>query len=270
MSANRALFGRLPVELRYDSIMPISNGLNLAGGSAKIEEARKRLIVALDVPDADSAQKLVDRLECSCRWVKVGLELFVAAGPCIVEKLLARDLSVFLDLKFHDIPNTVAGAVRSASSLGVGMMTLHAGGGPAMLAAANEAITGLKNPPQLLAVTVLTSMDQAQLTATGVARTPAEQVKLLAAAGLGAGVNGFVCSPEEVASLRALTGPEGVLVVPGIRPSGADAGDQKRIATPASAIRDGASYLVVGRPITQAASPAEAAEAIVQEIAKAL
>ena len=139
-----------------------------------------------------------------------------------------------------------------------------------MLAAAKQAIAGLKNPPQLLAVTVLTSMDQAQLAASGVARTPAEQVKLLAAGGLGAGINGFVCSPEEVASLRALTGPEGVLVVPGIRPAGADAGDQKRIATPASAIRDGASYLVVGRPITQADNPAAAAEAIVQEISAAI
>jgi orotidine-5'-phosphate decarboxylase len=249
--------------------MPISDGLNAGSGSLKLDEARKRLIVALDVPDAASALKLVDRLECSCRWVKVGLELFVAEGPGIVEKLLARDLSIFLDLKFHDIPNTVAGAVRSASSLGVGMLTLHAGGGPAMLAAAREAVAGLKNPPQLLAVTVLTSMDQAQLAATGVGRSLAEQVKLLTAAGLGVGINGFVCSPEEVATLRAMTGPEGVLVVPGIRPAGTEAGDQKRIATPASAIRDGASYLVVGRPITQAANPAEAAEAIVQEIAAA-
>ncbi len=251
--------------------MPISNGLNVtAAAHSGSEIARERLIVALDVPDVAAALNLVDRLEASCRWVKVGLELFVAAGPGIVETLLGRDLSVFLDLKFHDIPNTVAGAVRSASSLDVGMMTLHAGGGPAMLAAAKQAIAGLKNPPQLLAVTVLTSMDQAQLAASGVARTPAEQVKLLAAGGLGAGINGFVCSPEEVASLRALTGPEGVLVVPGIRPAGADAGDQKRIATPASAIRDGASYLVVGRPITQADNPAAAAEAIVQEISAAI
>ena len=139
-----------------------------------------------------------------------------------------------------------------------------------MLAATRDAVAGLKNPPQLLAVTVLTSMDQGQLAATGVERTPAGQVRLLAAGGLGAGINGFVCSSEEVSALRALTGPEGVLVVPGIRPTGADAGDQKRIATPASAIRDGASYLVVGRPITQAANPAEAAEAIVREIAAAV
>jgi orotidine-5'-phosphate decarboxylase len=237
---------------------------------AHIEKARKRLIVALDSPDAASALALVGQLEKSCQWFKVGLELFIAAGPAVVEPLVARGHSVFLDLKLYDIPNTVAGAVRSATSLGVKMLTLHAAGGPVMLAAARAALDGIENPPELLAVTVLTSMDEAQVKAVGVDRSPAEQVELLARMGLAAGVRGFVCSPQEVAALRALTGPEGVLVIPGIRPAGAAIGDQKRIATPAEALRLGASYLVVGRPITQAADPAEAAEAILQEMAEAL
>jgi orotidine-5'-phosphate decarboxylase len=235
-----------------------------------LEEARRRLIVALDVPDAASALALVSKLEPTCHWFKVGLELFVSAGPAIVEQLSARGHSVFLDLKFNDIPNTVAGAVRSATALGARMMTLHASGGPAMLAAARDAIQGINNPPELLAVTVLTSMDQAQTAAVGLERTPAEQVALLARMGLVAGMRGFVCSPREVASLRALAGPDGVLVIPGIRPAGAATGDQKRVATPADALRAGASYLVVGRPITQAHDPAEAAKAILREMAEAL
>jgi orotidine-5'-phosphate decarboxylase len=235
-----------------------------------IEEARKRLIVALDVPSASTALELVNRLERTCQWFKVGMELFTAAGIAAVEPLVARGHSVFLDLKFCDIPNTVAGAVRSAAALGVRLITIHASGGPAMLAAAQEALAGLANPPQLLAVTVLTSMDQAQTTAVGLSRTPAEQVELLARMGLEAGIRGFVCSPQEVSTLRTLTGPGGVLVIPGIRPAGAATGDQKRIATPADALRNGASYLVVGRPITQAPDPAQAAEAILAEMAEAL
>jgi orotidine-5'-phosphate decarboxylase len=236
----------------------------------KISDARKRLIVALDVPSAAAAAELVNRLEGLCQWFKVGLELFTAAGPQVLEPLAARGFSVFLDLKFHDIPNTVAGAVRSAAALGVRMMTVHAGGGPTMLAAAQSALDGMANPPQLLAVTVLTSMDEAQLKATGLERSPALQVKLLANLALKAGIRGFVCSPQEVAVLRTLTGPSGVLVVPGIRPAGSEVGDQRRIATPSEALRAGASYLVVGRPITQAADPAEAAEAILKEMAEAI
>jgi orotidine-5'-phosphate decarboxylase len=235
-----------------------------------MEAARKRLIVALDFPDSASALELADRLEGTCQWFKVGLELFAATGPAVVETLLRRGHSIFLDLKFHDIPNTVAGAVRSAAALGVGMMTVHASGGPVMLAAAKDALEGIASPPQLLAVTVLTSMDQSQISATGIDRTPAGQVALLGSMGLSAGINGFVCSPQEVAAVRSLTGRDGVLVVPGIRPAGAGIGDQKRIATPADALRQGASYLVVGRPITQATNPAEAAEAILAEMAEAL
>jgi orotidine-5'-phosphate decarboxylase len=234
-----------------------------------LTSAREQLIVALDVPSAEAALRLVKKLDGVCHWFKIGMELFTAAGPSIVEKLVAGGCSVFLDLKFHDIPNTVAGAVRSATKLGARMITLHAAGGPAMLAAAREALAGLADPPQLLAVTVLTSIDDAQLKATGIARTPAKQVELLARMGLGSGIRGFVCSPQEVAALRALTGRDGVLVVPGIRPAGSGAGDQARLATPAEALRKGASYLVVGRPITQAADPAAAAEAIVREMAGA-
>jgi len=235
-----------------------------------LELARERLIVALDVPTAAAAINLVNQLEGSCRWFKVGLELYVSAGPEVLKPILARGHKVFLDLKLYDIPNTVAGAVRSAAALGVQMLTLHAGGGPAMLMAAKQALEGIENPPQLLAVTVLTSMDQAQIASVGVGRSPAEQVELLAKMGITAGMNGFVCSPEEVARLRKLTGPGGVLVIPGIRPAGADTGDQKRIATPAAALKKGASHLVVGRPITQAADPADAAEAILREMAAAL
>lgn len=235
-----------------------------------VEQARSRLIVALDLPDAAAAMGLVDRLEGRCAWFKVGLELFVSAGPAILERLLGRGHSIFLDLKFMDIPNTVAGAVRSAAGLGVGMITVHAAGGPAMLAAAQSAIEGLENSPQLLAVTVLTSIDAAQARAVGLDRSPGEQVELLARMAREAGIRGFVCSPREVAALRALTGPEGVLVIPGIRPAGAEPGDQKRVATPGEALVSGASYLVVGRPVTQAPDPAQAAQAILMEMAEAL
>jgi orotidine-5'-phosphate decarboxylase len=263
--------------------MPIPERLNLTFASVApatvlrselrpepFDEARKRLIVALDVPDAAAAAALVSRLEDTCRWFKVGMELFTAAGPTVLDPLLKRGYSVFLDLKFHDIPNTVAGAVRSAAALGVHMVNVHAAGGPAMLAAARAALDGLANPPELLAVTLLTSMDQAQADAIGLNRSPSEQVELLARMTLESGIRGFVCSPQEAATLRALAGPEGVLVTPGIRPAGSAKGDQSRIATPGEALRQGASYLVVGRPITQAPDPAKAAESILKEMAEAL
>jgi len=260
---------RGPIPMAYHRIMSTSVSFSAAAPSA-LESARRRLIVALDVPDAASAHQLVGRLDAACTWFKVGLELFVAAGPTVLEPILARGCSVFLDLKFHDIPNTVAGAVRSAAGLGARMLTVHASGGPAMLAAARAALEGLANPPELLAVTMLTSMDVAQASAVGLGRGPSDQVELLARMGLNAGMRGFVCSPREVSAVRALAGPEATLVVPGIRPAGSDPGDQKRIATPAETLRLGASYLVVGRPITQAADPAAAAAAIVAEMATAL
>jgi len=239
-------------------------------GTSPLAEARKRLIVALDVPDTASAISLVDRLEDTCQWFKVGLELFVASGPAVLEPLLKRGHKIFLDLKFHDIPNTVTGAMHSAAALGASMITVHAGGGPAMLAAACRALDGMKNPPQLLAVTLLTSMDAEQVDAVGLDHSPGTQVEILARMAMEVGVRGFVCSPQEVAKLRGLTGPAGVLVTPGIRPAGTELLDQKRIATPAEALRRGASFLVVGRPITQAADPAKAAEAILREMAEAL
>jgi orotidine-5'-phosphate decarboxylase len=234
------------------------------------KQAQDRLIVALDVSSADAALNLASRLERQCRWFKVGLELYIAGGPTIVEKLAARGYSVFLDLKLYDIPNTVASAVRAAGSLGAQMLTVHAGGGPVMLEAARKAAQAATKPLQLLAVTVLTSMDQEQLGAVGVARSPRDHVALLTRMGLAAGIDGFVCSPQEVEALRAMAGPGAVLVTPGIRPAGAAVDDQQRIATPAQALSQGASYLVVGRPITQAPDPAQAARDILDEITGAL
>lgn len=228
--------------------------------------ATDRLIVAMDVPSAAAARGLAAQLRGTCRWLKVGLELYLAAGTAMVEELTAHGFSVFLDLKFHDIPNTVAGAVRSAASMGASLLTVHAGGGPAMLRAAAEAAATTTNAPQLLAVTVLTSMDNEQLAAIGIETTAADQVLRLARMAIDSEIRGLVCSPEEVAVLRWELGAEPRLVVPGIRPSGAAVGDQKRVATPADAIRAGASQLVVGRPITQAPNPAKAAQAILDEI----
>ena len=237
---------------------------------SSVSVAKDCLIVALDVPSAAQARELAAQLSGVCRWVKVGLELYLAAGTAIVEELTAQDFSVFLDLKFHDIPNTVAGAVRSAASMGASLLTIHAAGGPAMLAAAAEAAATSPNAPRLLAVTVLTSMDRAQLAAIGIESSAADQVLRLARMATASGIQGLVCSAEEVRLLRQELDSATQLVVPGIRPAGAAVGDQKRIATPADAIRAGASKLVVGRPITQAANPAQAAQAILDEIASAL
>jgi orotidine-5'-phosphate decarboxylase len=180
-----------------------------------------------------------------------------------VAELKRRGYSIFLDLKLHDIPNTVASAVRAAAHLGVDMLTVHAAGGPEMITAA---VGAAESRLTLLAVTVLTSMDAAQLEAIGVAETPAAQVGRLAAMAVACGVGGLVCSPNEVASLRKQLGDEPLLVIPGIRPEGADAGDQRRVATPAAAIASGASYLVVGRPITRSVDPEAAARAILAEM----
>lgn len=226
-----------------------------------------RLIVALDFPGAAPALALTDRLRGLCRWVKVGLELYLAEGNSIVHELRSRGFSVFLDMKFHDIPNTVAGAVRSAAAAGAELLTVHAAGGPAMLEAAAEAAASLPNPPQILAVTVLTSMDQLQLSAIGIEHSPEAQVLRLASTAAEAGISGLVASPEEVAPLRQRF-PGATLVIPGIRPAGTAVGDQKRVATPAAALAAGASYLVIGRPITQAADPVAAARSILEEMAQ--
>ena len=226
-----------------------------------------RLIVALDVPDAQQALELVARLRGTCRWFKVGMELYYATGNAFVETLRKQGFQVFLDLKLHDIPNTVAGAVRSVTSAGASLLTVHATGGPAMMAAAAEAACA-PGSPRLLAVTVLTSMDAAQLSAIGVSSSPADQVLRLTRLAQSVGIDGMVCSPEEVATLRAETDPDTMLVIPGIRPAGSEVGDQKRIATPGETIARGASMLVVGRPITRAPDPAAAAQAILDEIAQ--
>jgi orotidine-5'-phosphate decarboxylase len=232
------------------------------------ESADARLIVALDYPDAKAALDLVDRLEGATRWFKIGLELYVAEGNSLVAELQRRGYSIFLDLKFHDIPNTVASAVRSVARVGAHMLTVHAAGGPAMLSAAAEAAG--ETGPILLAVTVLTSMDDAQLAATGVNGSPAVQVETLARMAYANGARGLVCSAVEVANLRNRLGSKPLLVIPGIRPEGAATGDQRRVATPGAAIAAGASYLVVGRPITRADDPNAAARAILAEMQAAM
>jgi len=231
-------------------------------------DPKTRLAVALDYPDAHQAMKLVDTLGQTCQWFKVGMELYYAAGNDIIRQLRDRGFDVFLDLKLHDIPNTVAGAVRSVTQTGAALLTIHANGGAAMMTAAAEAAKA-PGSPRLLAVTVLTSMDATQLTGTGITASPADQVLRLAKLAIQSGIDGLVCSAEEVAAVRSATGPDTLLVIPGIRPTGAAIGDQKRIATPTQAIVNGASLLVVGRPITQAPDPAAAAETILDEIAKA-
>jgi orotidine-5'-phosphate decarboxylase len=246
----------------------LSAGIFVTPSSSTSIDPRDRLIVALDVADAGAALQLIDNLDGLIRWFKVGLQLYLSEGNGFVVKLRERGYSVFLDLKLHDIPNTVAGAVRSVAATGVEMLTVHAAGGPAMLSAAQEAAAAFPAPPKLLAVTVLTSMDRAQLEATGVMVAPGEQVMRLARMGFASGIPGFVASAEEITAMR-LALPEATLVIPGIRPAGAAVGDQKRVATPAAAIAAGADYLVIGRPITQAANPAAAAQAILSEIATA-
>jgi len=235
----------------------------------RLASAADKLIVALDFPDAAQALALVDRLDGRCRWFKVGLELYLSAGNSVVLTLKKRGFSVFLDLKLHDIPNTVAGAVRSVAGLGADLLTVHASGGPAMLAAAAEAASGLPAAPRLLAVTVLTSMDAAQLAATGISASPAEQALRLAEIAHDAGIQGLVCSPEEAAQMRRAL-PGSLLVTPGVRPAGASIGDQKRVATPAAALAAGADYLVVGRPIAQADDPLAAAEAVLRELQRSI
>ncbi len=248
--------------------MPLVNlpALEADRGCLSAPSPRDRLIIALDFPTGTAAMELVSRLDSLVQWFKIGLELYLSEGNSIIDAVRNRGYSVFLDLKLHDIPNTVAGAVRSVAATGAGLLTVHAAGGPAMLTAAQEAASALPSAPKLLAVTVLTSMDAAQLSATGINSSPREQVSRLAGMAYDAGLRGFVASSEEIKTLRAAH-PDVTLVIPGIRPAGTAVGDQKRIATPAAAIAAGADYLVVGRPITQAADPAAAAQAILYEIA---
>ena len=225
-----------------------------------------RVVVALDYPDARPALELAARLDPAACRLKVGKELFTAAGPQLVCELVGKGFGVFLDLKFHDIPNTTAAACRAAAELGVWMVNVHASGGRKMMEAAREAVDKSAHGPLLIGVTVLTSMDEAALREIGVERSPREQVLHLAGLVQQSGLDGVVCSAQEAADLHARFGAGLALVTPGIRPAGTDAGDQSRIMTPGNAIRAGADYLVIGRPITQAADPPAALRAIQTEI----
>ncbi|WP_052882988.1 orotidine-5'-phosphate decarboxylase [Kiritimatiella glycovorans] len=227
--------------------------------------SQPELIVALDVPELDRACELADRLPDEVTWCKVGLELFGADGPAAVRALKERGRKVFLDLKLHDIPRTVGRAVRSLAATGADMMTLHAGGGRAMCAQAAEAAASCDRPPLLLGVTVLTSLNREDLGELGVDRTVDEQAGSLGDLAIEAGLDGLVCSVWEAAALRARH-PAARLVTPGIRLPDQETGDQKRIATPALAAREGASHIVVGRPIVQAEDPAAAAQTILNEL----
>lgn len=221
--------------------------------SDKLHMNDPRIIVALDFPDSTSALNLVARLDPSLCRLKVGKELFTAAGPQLVEKIMGKGFEIFLDLKFHDIPTTVANACRTAAALGVWMMNVHALGGRRMLAAAREAV-----PPgsvRLIAVTLLTSMDQSDLDEVGLKGEPQDVVQRLAALTRDCGLDGVVCSPLETSRLRNAIGADFCLVTPGIRPVDSSPDEQRRISTPRQAIENGSDYLVIGRPITQATEP---------------
>ena len=229
-------------------------------------EREPRVIVALDYDNAGDALAFADAVHPSDCRLKVGLELFTLAGPSLVEKLASRGFDVFLDLKFHDIPNTVAQACRAAAQLGVWMLNVHTLGGPRMLAAAREAIDGCPDKPLLIGVTILTSHSAEELLQIGLTKSPPEMVVNLASMAQQAGLDGVVCSPHEAASLKQTQGDAFVLVTPGVRPAGSDNNDQARIMTPAEAISQGSDYLVIGRPITRAPDPVAALAEIIASI----
>ena len=223
----------------------------------------RRIVVALDYPDAAAALEMAARLDPQLCRVKVGKELFVAAGPALVERLHALGHEVFLDLKFHDIPNTVAGACRAAARLGVWMLNVHASGGEAMMRAAREAVAAAGGrSPLLIGVTILTSLAEADLGRVGFAGSAAENAERLARLAHECGLDGVVCSAEEAPRLRAATAPGFALVTPGIRLASDARGDQARVVTPVEAVRRGANYLVIGRPVTQSQDPAATLAAI--------
>jgi orotidine-5'-phosphate decarboxylase len=228
---------------------------------------RDRVIVALDVPDLAALEEFLDRLEGQPTFYKIGLELFIGAGPRAVEVVRARGGKVFLDLKLHDIPETVARAVAAAARLGPELLTVHASGGAMMLRRASEAAAA-GGGTRILAVTVLTSSTPQDLEADGVAGPVAAAVSRRVRVAAGAGVHGLVCSPQEVAAVKSIA-PALVTVVPGVRPAGATLGDQQRVATPAGAIAAGADFLVIGRPVRDAPRPAEAFAAVVAEVDRA-
>jgi orotidine-5'-phosphate decarboxylase len=222
----------------------------------------KSIIVALDVPDADQALALAGRLDPKLCRVKVGKELFVAAGPAVVARLLERGFEVFLDLKFHDIPNTVAGACRAAARLGVWMLNVHASGGEAMMRAAREAVSGVARPPLLIGVTILTSLDDASLADIGFAGSALENVERLARLTRASGLDGVVCSAQEAPVIRKVAGDDFILVTPGIRLKTDAKADQARVVTPVEAMRLGSNYLVIGRSVTDSPDPSATLDSI--------
>jgi len=224
------------------------------------------LIVALDFSTEKKALNFVEQLSPEDCILKVGLQLYVAAGPSFVKTLVDKGFKVFLDLKFHDIPNTVAGACKSAADLGVWMINVHASGGTMMLEAAVESLKTYDNPPILIGVTVLTSMNDMQLESTGINHSAGQQVSSLASLCAKSGLDGVVCSAHEAEILREEQGDDFILVTPGIRPIGSDSGDQQRIMTPIQAKQAGSNYLVVGRPVTEAAEPLSVIRSINQSL----
>jgi orotidine-5'-phosphate decarboxylase len=226
------------------------------------------LYVAIDRPDLDGAANLARRLRGVVGGIKLGLEFWSAQGPAGVRALATAGLPIFLDVKLHDIPNTVAASLHSLARLGVSLITLHAAGGMRMLRDAAAALADLPDRPRLLAVTVLTSLDAEDLRSLGIGETPSEQAIRLARLARSCGIDGVVCSPLEVEAVRHACGSDLLVVTPGIRPASDAAGDQKRVTTPAAALRAGADLLVIGRPITQAPDPVAAARAILDSIAR--
>ena len=233
---------------------------------AGTEITGSRVIVALDYPDAASALQLVASLTPALCRLKVGKELFTRAGPPLVEELAGRGFDVFLDLKFHDIPNTVASACHAAADLGVWMVNVHALGGERMLLAAREGVERAAHTPLLIAVTILTSMDASDLAAVGLSGSPADNVLRLATLVQQSGLDGVVCSSRETGVLRNVLGPDFRLITPGIRPLGSQADDQRRVMTPADALRAGSNYLVIGRPVTRADDPVSVLRTINSEL----
>lgn len=229
--------------------------------------ADARIIVALDYPAAKPALALLDRLTPGDCRVKIGKELFTRAGPGLVEQVISRGFDVFLDLKYHDIPNTVAAACDAAADLGVWMVNVHAGGGGRMMQAAAERLSARQTRPLLIAVTILTSLSAEDVAEIGYPGSPQDNVLRFAALAEASGLDGVVCSPQEVVALRGARGEAFQLVTPGVRPAGASLDDQKRVMTPGEAIRAGASYLVVGRPITATEDPQASLAAINAEVA---
>lgn len=224
------------------------------------------LILAVDLDDKDAAKKFLAPLRGELSWVKIGLQMFLKYGPAVVDEFAALGFNVFLDLKLHDIPNTVASAIKSLRGRPCGMLTVHTLGGGEMMRRALEAAADALPQTRLLGVTVLTSMNDAQLAGIGIERTPMAQVEILAKLAADAGMRGLVCSPLELPMLRKFLGEEIALVTPGIRPASASLDDQSRVMTPADAARAGASFIVVGRPILKASDPVAAARAIREEL----